>query len=153
MLLFRPPTGVGRPMSWEVMRLSRLPTSLTAPSTNDRRPPGKVEEEGGWEPTAGSREEPVFQETLSHSSSHSSIHQSSDHPIHPSIPLSVCLANYLLAQATFDSFPIFYPSINSLTHGSSGYTKDKKTWPQPEAQGLLEKETDGQSSNKGSRVR
>lgn len=149
MLLFRPPTGVGRPMSWEVMRLSCLPTSLTAPSTNDRRPPGKVEEEGGWEPTAGSREEPGFQKTLSHSS----IYQSSDHPIHPSIHLSVCLANSLLTQATFDSFPIFHPSINSLTHGSSGYTKDKKTWPQPEAQGLLEKEIDGQSSNNGSRVR
>lgn len=66
-------------MPWELMRLACLHTSLTAPSTNDRRPPGEVETKKGGSKAQGLEKELVLH-PLIHSSSHSflylSIHQS-----------------------------------------------------------------------------
>ena len=56
-----------------MMRLFCLQTSLPAPSTNDRRPPGEAEKEGGGE-AQGLGKELVLQETLIHSSLHLPIH-------------------------------------------------------------------------------
>ena len=128
-LLFRPPAGAGRPMPWELMRLSCLQTSLTAPSTNDRRPPGEAEKKEGGSEAQGLEKELVLQETVIHPLIRSFIYpftSLSDHPIicpsihhpssihPPSMHTSVCLANCLLTQASFHSLPIFYPFINLL---------------------------------------